>query len=69
MATERHLWINLVANGKKSSSREDSLSIAEAYRQDQKSSVANCTPLPSRSWQWKANTNIGKKDLRDMLYK
>ncbi|KAI2642385.1 Matrix metalloproteinase-14 [Labeo rohita] len=54
----------------KSSSEEDGQSRAEAHRQDQKSSVANCAPpLPSRSWWWNADTNRGNNDLSDILDK
>lgn len=53
----------------KSSSKGDDRSRAEAHRQDQKYSIANRAPPPSRSQQGKPTTNKGKKDLRSVLDK
>ncbi len=53
----------------KSSFKKDDQSRAEDHRQDQKSSVANHAPPPSRSWWGKSTTNKGRDDLRNVLNK
>lgn len=62
-------WRKSIPRCSQSSSKGDGLSKVEAHRQDQKSIISNYVPSPSRSWQWKAIANRGKKNHREVLHK